>query len=116
MKPALLAVAVFVVLLGVVLSTRDHGNVNVGVAQLQLPSVDAEKVTSIEIGGALTATLKKDVNGWSVADASKAFHPADEAQVKSLLEALKDFKTEVFVTEKPERLPELELDDAKGLT
>jgi hypothetical protein len=115
MKQALLAVAIFAVLLGVVLATRDHGNVNVGVAKLELPTVDKAKVTSIELAGALTVTLKKEPSGWTVADASKVFHAADDGQVNGLLDALKDFKTEVFVTDRPERLGELEIDDAKGL-
>lgn len=115
MKQALLAVGVFVVLLGVVLATRDNGNVSVGVAKLELPAVDKAKVTSIELAGALTVTLKKESSGWTVADASKVFHAADDGQVNGLLDGLKDLRTEVFVTDRPERLVELELDDAKGL-
>src|SRR4051812_256319 len=116
MKKALLAVGVFVALLAVVLATRDNGNVAVGVARLDVPLVDKTAVTAIELGGAQTVFLKKSEAGWTVADGAKVFHPADEAQVNNLLDGLKDLKTELFVTEKPERLAELEIDDAKGLS
>ncbi len=116
MKQALIAVGVFAVLLGVVLATRDHGNVNVGVARLELPVVEMAAVTSIELGGAQTVTLKKEGAGWTVADASKVFHAADEGQVNAVLEGLKDLKTELFVTEKSDRFAELEIDEGKGLS
>jgi hypothetical protein len=116
MRQALIAVGVFAALLVVVLATRDHGNVNVGVAKLELPTVDKAKVTSVEISGAMTATLKKEASGWTVADASKSFHPADDGQVNSLLEGLKDFKAEDFITDKAERLGELEVEGPKALT
>jgi hypothetical protein len=116
MKNTLIAVGVFAALLAVYFATRETGDVHVGVAKLELPKLDPAKVTMVELAGAETLTLKKDGAGWSVADASKAFHPADESHVSAMLEGFKDLKAETLVTEKPEKHAELEVDDAKGLT
>lgn len=115
MKGALIAVGVFAALLVMVLATREGGNVNVGVPRLALAAVDPAVVTSIELTGAQTTSLKKEPTGWTVAGAEKSFHAADDAQVRSALDQLKDLKAGDFVGERAEKLAELELDDAKGL-
>lgn len=115
MRSALIAVAVFGLLLAFVFATRETGTVNVGVPKLEFAAVDPAKVTLVELSGAQSLTLKKDAAGWTVADEKKVFHPADEGKVRSLLEGFKDLKAEAFVTEKAEKLAELEVDDVKGL-
>ena len=114
-KPALIAVAVFGLLLAFVFATRETGTVNVGVPKLEFAAVDPAKVTQVELSGAQSLTLKKEAAGWTVADETKVFHPADDGKIRSMLEGFADLKAEVFVTEKAEKLAELEVDDAKGL-
>lgn len=116
-KGTLIAVGVFAVLLTVALATQDRGNVNVGVPKLELPSIDKSKVSSIEVSGAASALLKKEGGAWQVVDPARpgAAHPADEGQIQSLLQNLADLRATDFVTEKAERLAELDIDAAKGL-
>jgi len=115
-KTTLLVLGVFVVLLVVFFATRER-EVSVGVRKLELPQIDKDKVVAVEISGAKSATLKKEVGGWTVADPAKPDqkHPADETQVNSALDALKEMKVQDLISDKAERQAEYETDDAKGL-
>lgn len=115
-RSTLIAVGVFALLAVAYFATREP-TVSVGVKKLAVPAVKADQVTGLELSGAFKATLSKDANGWRVADPAspdKKF-AADEQQVKSLLDALADFKAPDFITEKNEKQAELEVDDAKGV-
>lgn len=116
-KSTVIAVVVFGLLAIAFLVTREK-QVNVGVRKLTLQPVNAEAIVSVEIGGATPVSLRADNGSWTVAAATstdKRF-PADDGQVKTLLQALVEFKASDFVTEQPEKHAELEVDDAKGLT
>lgn len=108
MKKTLIAVGAFAALLGLVLLTREK-EVNEGVPRLTLAPL-AQEVTKVEISGAHAAVLSREGGAWTVSG-----HPADEAQVKALLDALKDLRAQDYVTSKPEKHAELEVDDAKGV-
>lgn len=105
-KQTWLAVLAFGVLLAVVLATRE-GEVNEGVPHFSLPALG--EVTAVEISGAHAAKLQLANGAWTASG-----HPADAAQVKSLVDALQALKAGDFVTQKPEKHAELEVDDAKG--
>jgi hypothetical protein len=108
-KTTLIAIAAFAVLLVVVLATReDATNTNVGVPKLTLPALSGD-VTAVELTGPSAAKLTQEGGAWKVNGFA-----ADDAQVKGLTDALKDFRAQDFVTEKTEKWPELEVDDAKG--
>src|SRR5579871_1532732 len=109
-----IAVVVFAVLLGFFLLNRD-APVSEGVKKLSIPTLDKTKVTKIEVSGAKAAVLEHDAAGWKVGAPGGALHPADDTQVQSLVDAFADLKYGDLVTDRAERLPELELDDAKGL-
>lgn len=115
-RGTLIAIGVFVVLLVVVLATRER-EVNVGVPKLTLPSIDKAQVVGLETSGASSAQLKKEEGAWWVVDPRDAArkYPAEESQVTAALDALADFKATDFVSERPEKHAELELDEAKGL-
>jgi hypothetical protein len=115
-KGTLIAVAVFGMLLLVVLLTRER-QVSVGVRKLELPALDKDKVVGIELSGAKTASLKKDAGGWTVADPGKPDqkHPADEQQITAALDAYKELRVQDLISDKAEKLPEYELEDAKAL-
>lgn len=106
MKKTLIALGAFAVLLIAVLATREK-DVSVGVPKLTLAPMG--DVTGIEVSGPVQAKLVKENGKWLVGQ-----YPADEAQVKSALDLLKDFKADDFVTEKAERHAELQVDDQKG--
>lgn len=108
MKKTLIAVGAFAALLVVVLLTREK-EVNEGVPRLTLAPLTGE-VTKVELTGAHAATLSREGGAWTVSG-----HPADEAQVKALLDALKELRAQDYVTSKPERQAELEVDEAKGV-
>ncbi|MBL8949479.1 MAG: DUF4340 domain-containing protein [Myxococcaceae bacterium] len=108
-KTTLLALALFGALLAVVMLTReDETNLNVGVPKLTVPALNGDP-TVVEVSGANAAKLTSENGLWKVNGFA-----ADEAQVKSFTDALKDFKAQDFVTEKAERHAELEVDDVKG--
>lgn len=115
-KGTLIPIAVFAVLLLIVLLTREQ-QVSVGVRKLQLPALDKEKVVGIELSGAKAASLKKESEGWTVTDPAKPDqkHPADEQLIIPTLDAYKELKVQDLISDKAEKLPEYELDDAKAL-
>jgi hypothetical protein len=100
------AVVAFAVLLGIVIATRQD-KINEGVPKLNLAPLG--DVTAIEVTGPNAAKLEKAGDQWKV----NGF-VTDDAQVKTLLDGLKTFHAQDFVTEKTEKLTELEVDDAKG--
>ncbi|MBK7857380.1 MAG: DUF4340 domain-containing protein [Archangiaceae bacterium] len=106
-RTPLIAAVVFAVLLAAVIFTRED-TVNEGVPKLKLEPLGGE-VTQVEVTGAFQAKLTSEGGAWKVNGFA-----ADEAQVKGLTEALKDFHAQDFVTEKTEKHAELEVDDAKG--
>jgi hypothetical protein len=108
-KTTLGALAAFGALLAVVMVTRETKQVNEGVPKLTLAPLQGE-VVGIELTGPTPASLKYENNVWTVGG-----KPADEAQVKQLTDALKDFHATDFVTEKTEKHAEYEVDDAKGV-
>jgi hypothetical protein len=115
-KGTLILIGVFAILLVIVLATRER-QVSVGVRTLELPAIDKDKVVGIEIAGPKAASLKKEGTGWTVADPTKPDqkHPADEQQINSALDAYKEIKVQDLISDKPEKQPEYELDDAKAL-
>ncbi|MBI3180779.1 MAG: DUF4340 domain-containing protein [Myxococcales bacterium] len=115
-KSSFVALGIFAVLLAVVLLTREK-HVNVGVPKLELPAIDKAKVTSIEASGPRAAILSREGQGWVVADPKKpeVKHAADEDHVRAALDALVELRARDFVTERPEKHAEYELDEAKGL-
>jgi hypothetical protein len=115
-RGTLIALGAFAVLLVLVLATREP-RVSVGVHKLELPKLDKAQVTALELSGARGATLRKEGDGWTVMDPGKpdVKYPADENLVTHVVEALGEVKNPDFVTDRAERLPEYELDDAKGL-
>ena len=100
-RATIIVVGVFVLLLVVFLATRER-EVSVGVRKLELPQIEKDKVIALEISGAKSASLKKEGAGWTVADPAKPEqkHPADEAQVNSVLDALKELKAQDLISEK----------------
>lgn len=106
-KSTLIAVAVFAVLALTFWATREK-QVNVGVRKLTFAPLNADSVVAVEMGA---VSLRLDGTQWKV----NSF-PADEAQVKALVQALADLKADDFVTERTEKHAELEVDEAKGLT
>ena len=115
-KGTLVVIGVFVVLLVIVLATRER-RVSVGVRRLELPAIDKEKVVAIEIAGPKAASLKKESTGWTVTDPAKPDqkHPADEQQINAALDAYKELKFDDLISDKPERHGEYDLDDSKSL-
>jgi len=115
-KGTLILIGVFAVLLAIVLATRER-QVSVGVRKLELPAIDNDKVVAIEVAGPKAASLKKEGANWMVADPAKPDqkYPADEQQINSALDAYKEIKVQDLISEKSEKLPEYELDDAKAL-
>lgn len=111
------AVLVFVALLAAVLLTREE-RVSEGVPRLDFVAPAADQVTTVELAGPTPAVLSKGAAGWRVADPTKpeVTYPADEALVASLLAALTEVKAGDHVTARAERVAELELDAAKGVT
>jgi hypothetical protein len=115
-RGTLIALGAFAVLLVLVLATHER-QVSVGVHKLELPKLDKAQVTALELTGARSATLRKEGEGWIVLDPSKldTKYAADEGLVTGVVDALGQVKNPDFVTDRAERLPEYELDDAKGL-
>lgn len=115
-KGTVIAVIVFAALLAAVLLTRED-KVSEGVPRFGWQAPDKDKVTKVEIEGPKRAVLVKGAEGWKVADPQKpeATFVTDESLVTSLLGALTEVKANDYVTSRPERLAELEVDDAKGL-
>ncbi len=115
-KATLIALGAFAVLLLLVLATREE-QVSVGVRKLELPKADKEQVTALELSGARSATLRKEEGGWIVLDPSQPDrkYAADENLVSRAIDALGEVKNPDFITDRAERLPEYELDDAKAL-
>jgi hypothetical protein len=115
-KSSLIAVGVFLLLLVVVLATREQ-KVSVGIRRLEPPPVAKDKVTTVEISGNKTAHLVKDGDNWFASDPQKspARFPTDDTAVKGLLDAIPDFKGEDFVTDKKDRHADLEVDEKNGL-
>ncbi|WP_375764892.1 DUF4340 domain-containing protein [Archangium gephyra] len=115
-RGTLIALGAFAVLLVLVLATRER-QVSVGVRKLEPPKLDKARVTALELTGARGATLRKEGEGWIVADPGKpdTKYAADERLVNTVIEALGEVKNPDFVTDRAERLAEYELDDAKGL-
>jgi hypothetical protein len=115
-RGTLIALGAFAVLLVLVLATRES-QVSVGVRKLELPRLDKEKVTALELTGARNVTLRKEPEGWIVVDPARpdTKYTADEGMVTSALDAVGEVRNLDFVTDRAERLAEYELDDAKGL-
>lgn len=115
-KNTVAALAVFVVLLGVVLATRQK-SVAVGIKHLELPKLDKAKISRLELTGPMAATLEKSGEAWTVRDPKQPdkSYPADKTQVTAAIDSLVSFKAMDLVTENDKRHEEFELNDAKGL-
>lgn len=115
-RGTLIALGAFAVLLVLVLATRER-QVSVGVRKLELPKLDAEQITSLELTGAHKATLRKEGAGWLVLDPGKpdTKYTADESLVTNVIDALGEVKTPDFISERTEKHADYEVDDAKGL-
>jgi hypothetical protein len=116
-KATLVVLGIFALLLTVVLATRED-RVSVGVRKLELPPVDKDQATAVELGGALKVRLEKEGGGWRVVDPGQPGkkYEADGAQVVRALEALGQLRNLDFVTDRPETHAEYALDEAQGLT
>jgi hypothetical protein len=116
-KSTLVAVAVFAVLAVAFALTRER-TVSVGVRRLSLEPVAADALTKVELGGAEPLVLEKRDGAWTVASkaAPDVRYPADDALVSGLLSALAKVESDDFVSERPEKHAEYEVDDAKGLS
>ncbi len=92
-KGTAIAIGIFAALLIAFFASRER-QVSVGVRKLELPVVETDKVTAIEITGPKPASLKKEGAAWMVVDPKKPDqkHPADETQVNSMLDAYKEIK------------------------
>ncbi len=113
-KPTLVALAVFGALALAWGLTRER-EVSAGIHRLTFAPVTVEQLTSVEVGNVLlTATADA---GWTVAatDKKEQTYAAGDGQVRALLTDLAGLKASDFVTEKPERQAELEVDAAKGV-
>lgn len=115
-KTTLIVLGAFVVLLGWVLATREP-RVSVGVHTLAPPKLDKARVTGLELSGARAAVLRKHEGRWFVSapGTPDVRYPADAALVEGALDALAELRKPDFVSDRPERQAEYEVDDAKGL-
>jgi hypothetical protein len=113
-RSTIIAVTTFV-LLGVAYFATREPQVSVGVHKLTLSPVNAETLSTIELGGPTPLTLSKDNGSWFVSSAGKKY-VADEGSAKALADALANLKAPDFVTARAEKHAELEVDSAKGFT
>jgi hypothetical protein len=116
-RNAWISVVIFVVLLALVLITRED-QVSVGVRSLALPTLDAERVEKIAVGGSHKSLLSKEGESWRVADPDAA--GTTFAVESNLIDGLKTqlglFEVGAFVTSRPAKHEELEITDDKGLS
>ncbi|MDP2270125.1 MAG: DUF4340 domain-containing protein [Archangium sp.] len=109
-KSTLIAVAVFGALAIAFFATRET-EVKVGVRKLELTPVSSDALVEMVFGN---INLRSTAGTWTVGIGDKRYS-ADEGQVKAALEALAGLKSDDFVTDRPEKHAELEVDSAKGL-
>lgn len=109
-KSTFVALGVFAALALAWVATREK-TVAVGVHKLALAPVTPEALTRVVVGA---ATLEKEGTQWVVSADGKKF-PADEGAVSALTRTLAQLKAPDFVSDRPEKLAEFELDDAKGV-
>ena len=84
-KQPLIAIGVFVLLLGLYFATREK-QVSVGVKKLEVAGLDKAKVKSLEVSGPMSATLQKEGDKWMVLDAkTKKPHRVEQGQIDSAL-------------------------------
>ena len=105
------------IMLTVIYGATHQSNVRVGLRELSLPTLSADLIERIEVGGAKTALLTRESDKWFVASPEKpdTKYPADEAAVKRALDALAEAKPGAFVTAKSDKYEELEISDDKAL-
>lgn len=128
-----LALIVFVILLFVVIGRNDK-HTKVGVKELKVEKVDKADVERIEVtlppkkaaagadagpvdaGASKRVVLEKKGASWVVFDgaAPDTKHAADDAQVKTALDAIGEFATGDLIANKKEKHAELEIDDDRG--
>jgi hypothetical protein len=115
-KSTLIALAVFGVLAAAWALTRER-QVSEGVHRLALTPVASEAIVSLELEGASPVILQARDGGWSVAasTAKEKAWTADVGLAQNLARVLAEVKSAEFVTERPERQAELEVDPAKGV-
>jgi hypothetical protein len=108
---------IFLLLLVVFLLTRDD-RVSVGVRRLELPEIGAEDVAGIELSGAFQLRLLKDADTWTVRDplSPERNFPVDASAIERALGAIAEFEAGAFVSGRPEKHAELELDEELGTT
>jgi hypothetical protein len=109
-RSTLIALAVFVSL-GVVYAATRERQVSVGIRKLKAPEQKADDFTSLRVGA---LSLTKEGDGWKVSRDGKTY-AADPNEVRPFTQALAGLKSDDFVTDKPEKHAELEVDEAKGL-
>lgn len=110
-KPTLIALAVFGALGLAFFATRET-EVKVGVRKLELAPVNSDALVELTFG---PLVIRSTAGTWTVGSSDKRFG-ADENQVKAAVQALATMKADDFVTDRPEKHAELEVDSAKGLT
>ncbi|MFO0593899.1 MAG: DUF4340 domain-containing protein [Myxococcaceae bacterium] len=123
-RSTVIAVAVFAVLLIAWFATREP-QVSVGIHRFELAPVTADAIQEISVTapaaapatGKVTLVLRKAGTAWTVESSKRAGKPwpADPNVAQQLASALVDLKAPDFITARPEKLAELELDDEKGI-
>lgn len=109
-KPTLIAVSIFGVLALAFIATRER-QVTVGVHKLELAPVSADALVELSFG---PVVLRAEGGTWTVGSGDQRF-PADEGMAKAAQQALAELKADDFVSDRPEKHAELEVDEAKGL-
>jgi len=118
-RAALTSLGIFAFLLLLVLLGRED-RVSVGVRTLELPVVAEQDITRIAVGGERAALLERGEDGksWTVEDPAipGVLHRADSSHVERLLKAISGLKVDSFVSGRPEKHTELEIDAEQGTT
>lgn len=109
-RNTLIALAVFGAL-GLVYAVTREPQVAVGIKKLKPAPVKAEELVSLQVGA---LSLVKEGDAWKVSRDGKTY-AADPNEVRAFTQALADFKSDDFVTDKAEKQAELEVDATKGL-
>jgi len=112
-RQAIISVGIFGFLLLLTLVTHQE-NVKVGIHDMHLPDLDGSKVSALKITGKVQVDLKKHDGHWWVSGKDFTDKRADDAAVKQMLDGLSDLKIGHFITARPEKHADLDVDATKG--
>lgn len=112
---ATISTGAFVVLLLLFVATRED-RVSVGVRSLDLPDIERDDITGVELGGSRSVRLLRDGDTWTLRDPEDPERalPADPGVVDRALAAIEELEAERFVTARAENHAELQIDDETG--